>query len=136
MGSGHPTDPEKDFTGQEMALVRHLVEEAFSLMGGMQQNGLMGTAFDKEENIKSEQKLKAIADNIRTALLGEEKEEESFALTEENPLAWLVFCDTNSEYDYKVYTCEVEAKQAADENNMSQGIGQSLFEVIPLYRRD
>ena len=127
MGGGHPTDPEKDFTGQEMVLVHHLLDEAFSLISGMQQNGGMGTEFNEEEQSQSQRKLKAIADNIRIALLGEEKEE---------PLAWLVFCPKNNEYDYRVYAYKGEAEEAADENNQSLGTDEELFEVKPLYRRD
>lgn len=126
MGASHPSDPEKDFTGQEMALVRHLVEKAFSLISGMQQNGGMGTEFDKNEQEQSQRKLEAIADNIRTALLGDEQED---------PVGWLVFCDRNSEYDYKIYTCDIEATQAVEENNQNLRKGEEPFKVIPLYKK-
>jgi len=70
MGAGNPNNPEFDFTGQQMALVHHLVNEAFSVIGGMQQNGLMGYEFCDQSHKEDERKLSGIVENIRIALLG------------------------------------------------------------------
>jgi hypothetical protein len=126
MGAGHPSDPQKDFTGQEQAVVHHLIDEAFSIISGMEQNGGMGTEFDEKHQARSQQKLEAIVENIKTALLGEQKEE---------PLAWIVYCPLGREFDYEIYTDENDAIVAADENNQNLRDSEDPYEVIPLYRR-
>lgn len=72
MGAGHPTDFKRDFTGQKVALLHHLVDEACYIIGGMQQNGGMGYEFNQQERIDSQKRLEAIVENIKIALLGKQ----------------------------------------------------------------
>ena len=72
MGSGHSTNPELNFCGQEMEVIRHLLEEGFSLVSGMQQNGGMGYEFNLESQIEDEKTLERIVSNIAMALTGKE----------------------------------------------------------------
>jgi hypothetical protein len=65
MGCSHPGSTESN-----MLNAHRLLDEAFSILGGAQQNGGMGTTFDKKEDKQNKENLDAIAEDIVMALTG------------------------------------------------------------------
>jgi hypothetical protein len=65
MGCSHPGSTESNMLNAHKSL-----DEAFSILSGAQQNGGMGSQFDKKEDKQNRKELNAIAEDIVMALTG------------------------------------------------------------------
>lgn len=68
-GAGNK-NPSLDFTEQQCSVLRHKIEKAFTIISGMQQNGLQGHKFDEQSDQDGEHKLYSIVEDIVMGLTG------------------------------------------------------------------
>lgn len=119
LGSGHPTDEKRDFSGQDVALLHYMLDLAIETIGGIQQNGLQGYEFNEKDQNEAQLDLEEIVHSIKTALLGEQE-----------PMAYAVFCP-KGEYNYRIFADKIEAETVAEEYNEQEDTDH--YKAIPLF---